>query len=76
MRNEKLLERLTQLWGVAGYESEVREAIEAEGVAFDQWLEAYEGFLGLACADAPEEIEARMALAIRGRVLDICGEAE
>ena len=28
MRDEKLLERLTQVWGVAGYESEVRKAIE------------------------------------------------
>lgn len=30
MRNEKLLEKLTQLWGVAGYEKEVRKAIEEE----------------------------------------------
>lgn len=30
MRDEKLLEKLTQLWGVAGYEREVREAIMQE----------------------------------------------
>ncbi len=30
MRDEALLERLTQLWGVAGYEREVREAIAEE----------------------------------------------
>lgn len=30
MRDEKLLEKLTQLWGVAGYEKEVRLAIEEE----------------------------------------------
>ena len=30
MRDEPLLERLTQIWGVAGYESAVREAIRAE----------------------------------------------
>ena len=28
MRDEKLLEELTQLWGVAGYEKEVRAYIE------------------------------------------------
>ena len=30
MRDEALLERLTQLWGVSGYEKAVREAIAAE----------------------------------------------
>ena len=30
MRNEKLLKELTQLWGVAGYEKEVRNYIEKE----------------------------------------------
>ena len=30
MRNEQLLKELTQLWGVAGYESEVRACIEAQ----------------------------------------------
>ena len=30
MRDEKLLEKLTQLWGVAGYEKEVRKVIEEE----------------------------------------------
>ena len=30
MRDESLLERLTQIWGVAGYENEVRNTIRAE----------------------------------------------
>ncbi len=30
MRDEKLLEKLTQIWGVSGYEKAVREAIKAE----------------------------------------------
>ena len=34
MREEKLLEKLTQLWGVAGYEKEVREAIKEEVEAY------------------------------------------
>ena len=34
MREEKLLEKLTQLWGVAGYEKEVRKAIEEEVAAY------------------------------------------
>ncbi|MDY5956636.1 MAG: M42 family peptidase, partial [Frisingicoccus sp.] len=34
MREEKLLEKLTQLWGVAGFEKEVRKAIEEEVSAY------------------------------------------
>ena len=30
MRDESLLERLTQIWGVAGYENAVRDAIRTE----------------------------------------------
>ena len=42
MRDEKLLETLTQLWGVAGYESAVREAIEKEAgpYADEMWTDA------------------------------------
>ncbi len=34
MRNEKLLRELTQLWGVAGYEKEVRNYIEKEAAPY------------------------------------------
>ena len=34
MRDEKLLERLTQLMGVSGFEKEVREAIEKEVIPY------------------------------------------
>lgn len=34
MREKELLERLTQLWGVAGYETEVREFIEKEAAPY------------------------------------------
>ena len=34
MRDEKLLENLTQLWGVAGYETEVRKFIEKEVASY------------------------------------------
>ena len=42
MRDEKLLERLTQIWGVAGYESEVRKAIEevVRPYVDDMWTDA------------------------------------
>ena len=42
MRDEKLLERLTQIWGVAGYESGVRKAIEEEvrEYADEMWSDA------------------------------------
>ena len=34
MRDKKLLETLTQLWGVAGYETEVRKFIEKEAAPY------------------------------------------
>ena len=34
MREEKLLETLTQLWGVAGFEKEVRRFIEKEAASY------------------------------------------
>lgn len=34
MREEKLLETLTQLWGVAGFEKEVRRFIEKEAAPY------------------------------------------
>ena len=42
MRDEKLLEELTQIWGVAGYESAVRERIEKEvrPLADEIWTDA------------------------------------
>lgn len=42
MRDEKLLEELTQIWGVAGYETAVRERIEAEVRPFadEMWTDA------------------------------------
>ena len=41
MRDEKLLEKLTQIWGVSGYEKAVREAIkaEAEPYADEMWTD-------------------------------------
>lgn len=42
MRDEKLLEELTQIWGVAGYEGAVRERIETEvaALADEMWTDA------------------------------------
>ena len=42
MRDEKLLEKLTQIWGVAGFESSVREAIEeiVKPYADEMWTDA------------------------------------
>lgn len=34
MRDEKLLKELTQLWGVSGYEKEVRKYIEKEAAPY------------------------------------------
>ena len=34
MRNENLLKELTQLWGVAGYEKEVRKYIEEKAAPY------------------------------------------
>ncbi|MDO4633631.1 MAG: M20/M25/M40 family metallo-hydrolase [Eubacteriales bacterium] len=49
MRNEKLLEELTQLWGVAGYESLVRAYIEKEitGLADEMWTDAIGNLIAL-----------------------------
>ena len=42
MRDEALLEKLTQIWGVSGYEKAVREAIEEEvkDLADQMWTDA------------------------------------
>ena len=42
MRDERLLEKLTQIWGVAGFESAVREAIEeiVKPYADEMWTDA------------------------------------
>ncbi len=42
MRDEKLLEELTQLWGVSGYESEVRKYLKekVEGLGDEMWTDA------------------------------------
>ena len=42
MRDERLLEKLTQIWGVSGYETEVRKAIEDEVRPFadEMWTDA------------------------------------
>ena len=49
MREESLLERLTQIWGVAGYEGTVREAIrtEIEPFADKLWEDAVGNLNGL-----------------------------
>ena len=50
-----------------------RAAIDAEGEAFDAWLEGYEAFLS---ATQPETANEQIALAIRARVIDACAENE
>ncbi len=49
MRNQKLLEDLTQLWGVAGYEKAVREFIrdEIDGLADEIWTDAIGNLVAL-----------------------------
>ena len=52
-----------------------REAIAVEKAAFGDWLRAREAFLGLLYPDDPATVNEVVALAIRARVLDLCGEA-
>ena len=63
MREEKLLETLTQLWGVAGFEKEVRRFIEKEAAPYADEI----------ITDAMGPISVNTTMAISDMILSAAG---